>query len=342
MPRRRRSSIQSHSAASYSFSEDETQPAFRKARPLISLNGSPLPQTVLLETDENGATIRNGHPATYQPPSPTANHTMSLKRRQCTRCNCQTELILDDDRPFMDRFADDTSMLGFRYLHSRYKTWFRILWAVLLIFFFALTIYQVAERCSYYFISNPLITTRLYNTPSEVEFPKIVVCNKMQIKASKVVEVNPRLLSALSESFDDEQHYTTNDTIRHMLTDFNAINSFEFFVNTKQNVEDLFVGCQFGKGKNCIDNVKPILTPNGLCFLVDMSTTVRRPGPESTLQLLLNLEIYESVPGWVTEPGVVLSMFDSSVPFVNHFQEGMHLEPGKAVTIPINDIRRVG
>lgn len=25
-----------------------------------------------------------------------------------------------------DRFADDTSMLGFRYLHSRYKTWFRL------------------------------------------------------------------------------------------------------------------------------------------------------------------------------------------------------------------------
>lgn len=27
--------------------------------------------------------------------------------------------------PALDRFAEDTSMLGFRYLHTRYKTWFR-------------------------------------------------------------------------------------------------------------------------------------------------------------------------------------------------------------------------
>lgn len=101
------------------------------------------------------------------------------------------------------------------------------------------------------------------------------------------------------------------------------------------------MSCQFSKSKNCIDSVRPILTPNGHCFLVDLNTTVRRPGPEGTLQLLLNLEVYESVPGWVSEPGVVLSMFDAEVPFVDHFQEGMHLEPGKAVTIPINDLRRV-
>jgi hypothetical protein len=57
--------------------------------------------------------------------------------------------------------------------------------------------------------------------------------------------------------------------------------------------------------------------------------------------LLLNLEIYESIPGWISEPGVVVSMFDSSVPSTVNYAEGMHLEPGKMVTIPINDIRRV-
>lgn len=25
----------------------------------------------------------------------------------------------------LDRFAEDTSMLGFRYLHTKYETWFR-------------------------------------------------------------------------------------------------------------------------------------------------------------------------------------------------------------------------
>lgn len=34
-------------------------------------------------------------------------------------------------------------------------------------------------------------------------------------------------------------------------------------------------------------------------------------------------------------------MFDSTVSETAHFIEGMHLESGKVVTIPINDIRRV-
>ena len=34
-------------------------------------------------------------------------------------------------------------------------------------------------------------------------------------------------------------------------------------------------------------------------------------------------------------------MFDSTVPATAHFTEGMHLESGKLVTIPINDIRRL-
>uniref|UniRef100_A0AC34FSV9 Uncharacterized protein n=1 Tax=Panagrolaimus sp. ES5 TaxID=591445 RepID=A0AC34FSV9_9BILA len=34
-------------------------------------------------------------------------------------------------------------------------------------------------------------------------------------------------------------------------------------------------------------------------------------------------------------------MYDSSVPATAHYTEGMHLESGKVVTIPINDIRRL-
>jgi hypothetical protein len=70
------------------------------------------------------------------------------------------------------------------------------MWALLLCFFLGLTIYQVTqqhhhlihqnfqvcERISYYFISNPLKTVRNYDTPGTVEFPTVVVCNKMQIK----------------------------------------------------------------------------------------------------------------------------------------------------------------
>ena len=42
-----------------------------------------------------------------------------------TAANLHMHHHFGDLRPTLDRFADDTSMLGFRYLHSRYKNWFR-------------------------------------------------------------------------------------------------------------------------------------------------------------------------------------------------------------------------
>jgi hypothetical protein len=56
-----------------------------------------------------------------------------------------------------------------------------------------------------------------------------------------VAEINPRLLSAISQSFDDEQQNTKNETVRRMLGEFEDIDTFSFYVNTRQNVEDLFV-----------------------------------------------------------------------------------------------------
>ncbi|KAI6201683.1 hypothetical protein M3Y96_00868700 [Aphelenchoides besseyi] len=318
--------------------EPDEQSAMLKTNRAVSMNGS------LDTTDAHiGLTSNSNHVAPNndnRPTSSVVNGSQNGHRKEWTfqRLN---DSHYENVKPTLDRFAEDTGMLGFRYLHSRYKLWFRCMWALMLLFFLSLTTYQVCERISYYFISNPLITTRTYDAPTYVQFPTISVCNKMQIKASKVAEINPKLLRAIASSFDDEQQNTQNETVRRILDEFSDIDTFDFYFRTRQTVEDLFVSCQFGKSRNCMDNVSPTLTPNGFCFVVKINTTVRRPGPESTLHLLLNLETYESIPGWIQEPGIVLSFFDSSVPSTVSLNEGMHLEPGKAVTIPINDIRRL-
>ncbi|KAE9550003.1 hypothetical protein FO519_006788 [Halicephalobus sp. NKZ332] len=244
-----------------------------------------------------------------------------------------------DVKPSVNRFAEDTSMLGFRYLHSRYKNW--TLWALLLVFFCGLTIYQVCERITYYFIRNPLVTVRTYDSPTSIEFPNIVLCPKMQLKASKVATINPDLLRVMSQLYNDDQTLNLNSTIAKNLKEFDKLNLLKIFKNAGQSTEDLFMSCQFGKNRQCIDSIKKIVTPNGLCFTVSLNASVQRPGPETTLSLLLNLETYEAIPGWISEPGIILSMFDSTVPATAHFTEGMHLESGKVVTIPINDIRRL-
>ncbi|KAK6009490.1 hypothetical protein OSTOST_25574, partial [Ostertagia ostertagi] len=63
--------------------------------------------------------------------------------------------------------------------------------------------------------------------------------------------------------------------------------------------------------------------------------------PEMTLSLLLNLEVYEIIPGTVADAGVILSIHDSSDTLSIQYSTGIHLEAGKMVTIPINEVRRL-
>ncbi|PIO59589.1 hypothetical protein TELCIR_18946, partial [Teladorsagia circumcincta] len=107
-----------------------------------------------------------------------------------------------------------------------------------------------------------------------------------------------------------------------------------------QKVDDLFLSCEIGKGGSCMDDIRPVFTPQGLCFTVSPNITVRRPGPEMTLSLLLNLEVYEIIPGTVADAGVILSIHDSSDTLSIQYSTGIHLEAGKMVTIPINEVRR--
>ncbi|VDM69664.1 unnamed protein product [Strongylus vulgaris] len=108
-----------------------------------------------------------------------------------------------------------------------------------------------------------------------------------------------------------------------------------------QKVEDLFLSCEIGKKGSCLDEIKPILTQYGVCFVVSPNMTVRRPGPETTLSLLLNLELYEIIPGTVSDSGIILSLHDPSDTSSHHHTVGIHLEAGKVVTIPINEVRKL-
>uniref|UniRef100_A0A914X325 Uncharacterized protein n=1 Tax=Plectus sambesii TaxID=2011161 RepID=A0A914X325_9BILA len=244
-------------------------------------------------------------------------------------------------RPSLNRFADDTSMLGFRYLHVRYKTWFRILWALLLAFFLGLTVYQVFSRISYYFIKNPLTTVRTYDTPTFLQFPTVLVCNKLQVKASAIARMNPQLLKVMAKMRGDDYSLVNNSKLSAELERFDHIDLLDIFRNAQQSVDDFILGCQYGKSASCTDYVRPVQTPHGLCFAISPNLTVERPGPETTLSLLLNLETYDVIPGWVPEPGVIVSIYSHDAPMTVFYGEGTHLSPGKIMTIPVNDIRKL-
>uniref|UniRef100_A0A915A131 Uncharacterized protein n=1 Tax=Parascaris univalens TaxID=6257 RepID=A0A915A131_PARUN len=141
---------------------------------------------------------------------------------------------LESLTPTLNRFAEDTSMLGFRYLHTRYKTWFRCIWALLLIFFLGLTIYQVIERIGYYFIRNPLITTRTYYTPSRIAFPTVLICNKMQLKSSKIAQIRPDLLRTMSLMYEDDGSPTRNQSVWEMIESFDRIGLTNVYQNAYQ------------------------------------------------------------------------------------------------------------
>ncbi|RCN35562.1 hypothetical protein ANCCAN_18568 [Ancylostoma caninum] len=134
---------------------------------------------------------------------------------------------------------------------------------------------------------------------------------------------------------------------------FDSVDSLSMHRAAHQKVEDLFLrmasckrgmllfSCEIGKKGSCIDDIRPILTQQGLCFVVSPNMTVRRPGPETTLSMLLNLEVYEIIPGTVSDSGVILSIHDPNDSSSQHHTDGIHLEAGKLVTIPINEVRKL-
>ncbi|CAD6193897.1 unnamed protein product [Caenorhabditis auriculariae] len=275
---------------------------------------------------------------------PRRNQLLMPRKRRSEDMDCrplaQLEEPEDDLQPTLDRFAEDTSMLGFRYLHTRYKTWFRVLWALVLFFFIGLTLYQVGERITYYFIRNPLTTRRSYETLPKMYFPTVGVCNKMQLKASAVAARDSDLLKALCLVHENNGSVTKNRTNLKYLNNFDAVDLMDIYRHGFQTADDLFVSCEFGKSGSCQDDIRPMLTPNGLCFAVSPNKTVLRPGPEATLSLLLNLEVHEIIPGMAIEPGVIFSIYDGQ-DSLSHFTEGIHLEAGKVVTIPVNEVRKL-
>ncbi|CAI4223237.1 unnamed protein product [Auanema sp. JU1783] len=263
------------------------------------------------------------------------------RRRRTEDANMDSYLHEKQElRSTLDRFADDTSMLGFRYLHTRYKTWFRFVWALVLFFFLGLTVYQVCERVAYYFIRNPLTTRRSYDTPQMMKFPTIGICNKMQIRVSSIVERKPELVKAICNVYDSDGQISQNISVLESLKEFDNTDLLDVYRTAHQTVDDFFVSCELGKSGSCQDDIKPIFTADGLCFAVTPNVTVRRPGPETTLSLLLNLEVYETIPGMVIDPGVTLSIYEEGQRITDYAQ-GIHLEAGKIVTIPINEVRKL-
>uniref|UniRef100_A0A0N4ZR62 Amiloride-sensitive sodium channel subunit alpha n=1 Tax=Parastrongyloides trichosuri TaxID=131310 RepID=A0A0N4ZR62_PARTI len=270
---------------------------------------------------------------------PTMSISRTSETSNMTKISLCEKYYGRTSKTLLDQFADDTKMLGFRYLHSRYQKWFRIMWSIFLFFALTLTIYQVVERISYYLLKNPLTSKRSFENLNEITFPTIVICNKMQIKSSKVASLDPKLLNFMVSMFDEENKDEDREKIMENIKNFDNINILEIYKYSHQSIEDFIVSCQYGRKKQCIDNVNIIFTPNGICFKISPNITVLRAGPESTLSLLLNLETYDIIPGMVPEPGVILSIYDSNYTVKRLYDDGVHLEGGKLVTIPINDIR---
>uniref|UniRef100_A0AC35TXF3 Nicastrin n=1 Tax=Rhabditophanes sp. KR3021 TaxID=114890 RepID=A0AC35TXF3_9BILA len=161
----------------------------------------------------------------------------------------------------------------------------------------------------------------------------------MQFKASSLAKHSPELLTVMSQMYQDDLNYNSTKIMK-LIKKFEHTGMLDTFQKSYQSVDDFVISCQYGRKKQCMDSVKQFLTPNGICFSISPNSTVVRAGPESTLSILLNLETYDSIPGYVNDPGVILSIYDSNYTYPTRFyDDGVHLEPGKLVTIPINDIR---
>ncbi|KAK6013762.1 hypothetical protein OSTOST_20897, partial [Ostertagia ostertagi] len=125
----------------------------------------------------------------------------------------RTEEQIKHLEPTVNRFAEDTSMLGFRYLHTRYKTWFR----------------------------NPLTTQRSYESPQHMQFPSIGICNKMQVRASALAMQEPELVRLLSLIYDDDGNSLKNESLLDSMRMFDEADVLAIQKAAHQKVDDLFL-----------------------------------------------------------------------------------------------------
>ena len=91
-------------------------------------------------------------------------------------------------------FAQDLSVIGFRYCFDKSRSWLRrVSWGVFVLFGVGLAFYQIIDRASFFF-SYPTSTEINVVQATQLDFPQVTICNENMIRKSVAAKLGRLLL----------------------------------------------------------------------------------------------------------------------------------------------------
>ncbi|GAB1600540.1 uncharacterized protein LOC115209554 [Argonauta hians] len=199
-------------------------------------------------------------------------------------------------------FAYNCSLHGLKnvFKHGRKKP-HRVIWLLLLVTCFAAALFQILNRILYFY-QWPVSVLMDVNYNDSLLFPTVTICNWNKFRVSAAYKYGlynliKNINSAGNESFLNSPKFI--DQMNRM-----NISERDLLQKISHNKEDMIMDCNWSNRKCGPENFTTVFTDQGVCYSFNSGTSSSSKGvlsavsgTENGLQVTLNVEQYEYMPG---------------------------------------------
>ncbi|XP_074658670.1 degenerin-like protein del-10 [Tubulanus polymorphus] len=209
-------------------------------------------------------------------------------------------------------FANDTNFHGVKYIAVSTRWFTRIGWLLLVLGMTGVLIYQIYDRTTHYF-SWPVTSDISVGKPDrDISFPMVTICNTNTFRLSEVEEAN--LFQQISSHYTDQN--SLSDDLEDMSSELNNY-TFRYLIEKfGHKMDDSIKSASFQSDPLTLDNFTSIITDYGMCFAFNQNPkreiNAAGTGIAYGLQVLVNLEIYESMDGARKSSGLRVLIHDKT------------------------------
>lgn len=222
-------------------------------------------------------------------------------------------------RDVVDEFAGGASMHGLNYVFDRtqFRLWKRFIWFVLVCGGLGLTVWQISALVTEYH-SYDVATSVQTIVPPALSFPAVTVCNTNPIRDSKVKASG---LERFPEN--EEELYLVSSTFEETIPAYGF--NEKFYADGDQGYGRLW---------------NPVLTFFGVCFQFETDEKVFQPGYYGGLELIVDLEQYDTSTSVAVVPEAGLRVFiHQRNTTINEQSKSINASPGLASRVTINSVK---